>query len=52
VSQRELESIWKIRRLFSNKNTGDLTEAMIKWLLKTRSNAEFIDNVDKVFENR
>lgn len=51
VSKKELESIWKIRKLFSNKNSGELTETMIKWILKTKHNEEFIDNVDKIFGN-
>jgi transcription termination factor Rho len=51
VSQKELESIWRIRRLFANRNNGDLTETIINWILRTKNNAEFIENADKIFAN-
>ncbi len=44
-SQRELEAIWTIRRELSSHNTSDVTEQLIHWLVRTRSNAEFVEAI-------
>ncbi|MDR1392286.1 MAG: transcription termination factor Rho [Clostridiales bacterium] len=51
VTQKELESIWRIRRLFVNKNNSELTETIISWILKTKNNLQFIENIEKILSN-
>ena len=47
LTQRELETIWSIRRALSTKNVTEVTERVIKNILKTSNNSEFIDIVRK-----
>lgn len=49
LSQTELETMWRMRRAFSDKNPADVTENIINWLIRTKNNAEFTDNAGKVF---
>lgn len=49
LNQRELETMWRIRRALSDKPVGDVTENIINWLMRTKNNEEFIDNAGKVF---
>ncbi len=50
LSQRELESIWRIRKAYSSQNTADVTENILNWLIRTNDNKEFIDNINKIME--
>lgn len=47
LTQRELETIWSIRRALSTKNVTEVTEKVIKNILQTSSNSDFIDIVRK-----
>ena len=45
LSQKELESIWAIRKGFSNSPSYEVIEAFINRLVKTKSNEEFINDM-------
>lgn len=47
LSQKELETIWTIRRAMSNMSTQDMTEIVIDNLSKTINNDEFINLMKK-----
>lgn len=48
MSAKELETIWSIRKAFSNQNAADVTENIINWLMRTPDNAAFIENISKI----
>jgi transcription termination factor Rho len=45
LSQKELETIWSIRRAMSNNSTQEVTESIINKLMSTKTNQEFVENV-------
>jgi transcription termination factor Rho len=45
LSQRELETIWSIRKALGNAPTQDVTETLIENLMNTKSNEEFIEEM-------
>lgn len=45
LTQKELETIWGIRKAMSNAPTQDVTESLIDNLIRSKDNAEFIDNM-------
>ena len=51
LSGEELEAIWKVRRAMSNQGVQEVTESIIDNLAHTKSNADFINilNRTKVF---
>ena len=49
LSQPELETMWRMHRAFSDRPAADVTENILNWLVRTKTNAEFIDNAGKVF---
>ncbi|MCL2838459.1 MAG: transcription termination factor Rho [Oscillospiraceae bacterium] len=49
-SREELETMWMIRKSLANHSTVETTETIINWMLRTKSNQEFIQNIGKVFE--
>lgn len=51
LSQKELESIWAIRKAMSNMGTAEVTDMLINRLFQARSNAEFINNIEKAFSS-
>lgn len=48
LSERELEAIRCIRKAYSNKNTAEVTENIINHLVKTDSNGQLIDSIEKI----
>ncbi|MDE5617888.1 MAG: transcription termination factor Rho, partial [Clostridia bacterium] len=44
LTQKELEGVYSIRRMISGDN-ADATEQMLNMLMRTKSNAEFIENM-------
>jgi transcription termination factor Rho len=50
LSQDELSAVRVIRKAYSNRNTADVTEAIINRLMKTENNKEFIDSVEKILD--
>ena len=49
LNQKELESIWAIRKAMSNVGTADVTEMLINRLMQTRANADFVGTVNLAF---
>lgn len=49
LTQPELETMWRIRRAFSDRLPAEVTENIINWMIRTKSNEEFIYNSGKVF---
>lgn len=47
LTQKELETIWNIRRAMSNNPPYEVTEAIINKLMTTKSNDEFIEVMRK-----
>lgn len=47
LSNKEFEAVWSIRKAFGNKNAADVTENIINWIVKTKNNEEFIENMGK-----
>ncbi|WIF96043.1 transcription termination factor Rho [Caminicella sporogenes] len=47
LNQRELETVWSIRRAMSNNSVQEVTEAIINQLMATKTNAEFIEKMRK-----
>lgn len=43
LTQKELETIWSMRKVLGNSPTQEITEALIDKLVQTKSNEEFID---------
>ncbi|MDR1068162.1 MAG: transcription termination factor Rho [Clostridiales Family XIII bacterium] len=51
LDPEELEAIWLMRRAMSNLGTQEVTEMIIDHIAHTRSNADFIKIIRKIFEN-
>ena len=49
LSQKELETIWSLRKAMGNSPTQEVTENFIDNLLKTKSNDEFIEDLRKKY---
>ena len=45
LNQRELETVWALRKAMGNTPTMEVTENFIDFLLKTKTNDEFIDDI-------
>lgn len=45
LSQKELEAMWMIRKAMSSVQPGEVTEMLIDRLMRTRTNAEFIEAI-------
>lgn len=44
-TEKELKSVWILRRAYASLDTAEATEELIKWLKRTRSNEEFFSTV-------
>ncbi len=49
LNQREMESIWAIRKAMSNLGTSDVTEMILNRLVQTRANEDFVNSINKSF---
>ncbi len=45
LSQKELETIWAIRKAMGNASTQDVTETLIENLVRTKDNDQFIEDM-------
>lgn len=45
LNQKELETIWNIRKALSNYPISDVTETLIENMVKTKNNREFVENI-------
>ena len=46
LSQKELETVWGMRRMLNAGDGGDASEIMISELVKTKTNKEFMEQID------
>jgi transcription termination factor Rho len=49
LSQREMESIWAIRKAMSNMGTAEVTEMIINRLVQSKNNDEFVRSINVTF---
>ncbi|MEN6316343.1 MAG: transcription termination factor Rho [Clostridiaceae bacterium] len=49
LNQKEMESIWAIRKAMSNLGTSDVTEMILNKLTQTRTNEDFLNSINKAF---
>ncbi|MDF2985295.1 MAG: transcription termination factor Rho [Eubacterium sp.] len=49
LSQKELESVYAVRKAMSNMGTAEVTEIMINRLLQTRTNDDFVKSINISF---
>ncbi len=49
LSQRELESVWAIRKALSNMGTAEVTEMIVNRLVQTKTNEDFINSINIAF---
>jgi len=49
LNQRELESIWAIRKAMSNMGTAEVTEMIISKLVQSKTNEEFVKSINVAF---
>lgn len=49
LSQKEIDSIWAIRKAMSSAGTAEVTEMIINRLTQTKTNEEFINGVNLTF---
>lgn len=52
LNQKELESIWAIRKAMSNMGTAEVTEMLINKLVQTRNNEEFVKSINIAFVDK
>ncbi len=46
LTQKELETVWGMRRMLNAGDGGDASEVMISELVKTKTNREFMEQID------
>lgn len=49
LSQKEIESVWAIRKAMSNMGTAEVTEMIINRLMQTKTNEEFVNGINIAF---
>jgi transcription termination factor Rho len=49
LDQRELESVWAVRKAMSNMGTAQVTEMIISRLMQTKTNIDFVGSINVAF---
>lgn len=49
LTQKELESIWAIRKAMSNMGTAEVTEMILNRFMQTKNNKDFVDSINSSF---
>lgn len=49
LNQKEMESIWAIRKAMSNLGPSDVTEMILNRLTQTKTNEDFVNSINKAF---
>ena len=47
LTPKEKEAVWSVRRALSKDSNPDVAEKILSMLIKTKTNAEFIDSITK-----
>jgi len=50
LSEKELETVFALRRALSNLNTAEVTEQVINQMLMTKTNDEFLDKMKMILK--
>lgn len=50
LSQREKDAVWRIRRALVGQNTSDVTETILRYIVGSQNNEEFISVIEKMFK--
>lgn len=50
LPQKELETVWAIRKAMSNQGTAEVTETLISRLMATKSNDDFVNSIMNAFD--
>jgi len=50
LSEKELETVFALRRALSNLNTAEVTEQVINQMLITKTNDEFLDRMKLILK--
>lgn len=51
LSQKELESVFSLRKALNNQPISDVTEQVINLMTQTKNNKEFLDKIDSYLKN-
>ena len=51
LSQRELETVFALRKALSSLSTADVTEQLLNQMVASRNNEEFLDKMDTYLKN-
>jgi len=49
LSQKELEAVWSVRKALYNQSTADVTETLINRLIATKTNEDFVESLNLIF---
>ncbi|MCX7842726.1 MAG: transcription termination factor Rho [Clostridia bacterium] len=49
LTQKELESVWAIRKAMSNMGTAEVTEMILNRFMQTKNNKEFVESINVSF---
>jgi transcription termination factor Rho len=49
LDQKELESVWAVRKAMSNMGTAQVTEMIISRLMQTKTNIDFVGSINVAF---
>ncbi len=52
LDQRELESVWAVRKAMSNMGTAQVTEMIINRLMQTKTNIDFVGSINVEFDKK
>lgn len=52
LNQKEMDSIWAIRKAMSNLGTSDVTEMILSKLTQTKTNEDFVNSINKSFVDK
>ena len=52
LSQKELESIWAVRKAMNNMGTSEVTEMIVNKLIQTKTNVDFINGINIGFMDK
>ena len=52
LDQKELESVWAVRKAMSNMGTAQVTEMIISKLMQTKTNIEFVGSINVEFDKK
>lgn len=50
LSQREKDAVWRIRRALVGQNTSEVTETILRYIVGSQNNEEFISVIEKMFK--